>query len=148
MSALDEQFHKLWGQAKEQSYDKPAWIEMQRLLEEWENEPKWFAKKLLELWDFLNVGTQLELLAKLKEKKPKVYELVAEALIWHDFTENFDYAKKFYDVQLPDGTVIEQCWPNAGGMNESMNPNAVKDRRFMPKDNVKVRLSLRHPMDD
>lgn len=148
MSELDAQFHKLWGQAKEQSYDKPAWIEMQRLMEEWAEEPKWFAAQLLKLWPLLQVTTQAELLVQLKKKRPKVYDLIAEALVWHDFTADFDYDKKFYDVQLQDGTIVEKCWPNAGGMNESMNPDAVADRRFMPKDNVKVRLSLRHPMDD
>lgn len=25
-----------------------------------------------------------------------------------------DYDKRMYDVLLPDGTIIEQCWPNAG----------------------------------
>lgn len=146
MSALDEQFHKLWGQAKEQCYDKPAWIEMQRLMGEWTEAPKWFAEKLLKLWPLLRAETQAEILTKLQEKEPKVYEIVAERLLWQPFTEDFDYEKKFYDVQLPDGTVIEQCYPNSGVLN-AINGSPGK-AVYTHKDNIKVRLSLRHPMDD
>lgn len=36
---------------------------------------------------------------------------------WQYFDENFDYQKDFYQVRLPDGTVIDECWPNDGKMN-------------------------------
>ncbi len=62
---------------------------------------------------------------------------------WQPFTEDFDYEKKFYDVLLPNGTIVEQCWPNSGIMNAIMTKG-----RYYPKDNVKVRISHRHPMDD
>lgn len=143
MSALDEQFHKLWGQAKEQVYDKPAWIEMQRQIQEWADTPSWFADKLLELWPFLKQETHNELLRALKERKPEVHALVADRLEWKPFTKDFDYVKKFYDVKLSDGTIVEQCWPNSGFLNEMSGC-----RIFDHKDSVSVRLSLRHPMDD
>jgi hypothetical protein len=63
---------------------------------------------------------------------------------WEPFTKDFDYWKKFYDVMLPDGTIVEQCWPNAGWMN-AINGDG---RKWGPEDNIKVRLSLKHPMDD
>lgn len=31
---------------------------------------------------------------------------------WQEWTGQYD--KRMYDVMLPDGTIIEQCWPNAG----------------------------------
>ena len=33
---------------------------------------------------------------------------------WHPFTE--DYVKQWYELRLPDGTVIQHLWPNAGKM--------------------------------
>lgn len=63
---------------------------------------------------------------------------------WEEFTPDYDYYKMFYDVMLPDGTVVVHCWPNAGFMNE-INDG---DRKFGPKDKVKVRISRTHPMDD
>lgn len=63
---------------------------------------------------------------------------------WRQFTEDFDYEKKFYDVLLPTGEIVEQCWPNSGIMNE-INQGRGK---FRPQDNIKVRISHRHPMDD
>lgn len=62
---------------------------------------------------------------------------------WRMFTVDFDYEKKFYDVLLPDGKIVEQCWPNSGLMN-AINSGT----RYGPRDNIKVRLSHRHPMDD
>lgn len=32
-----------------------------------------------------------------------------------DGTKDY-YEKRFYDVRLPDGTIVEKCWPNAGRM--------------------------------
>lgn len=63
---------------------------------------------------------------------------------WEPFTKDFDYWKKFYDVMLPDGTIVEQCWPNAGKMN-AINGDG---RTWGHEDNIKVRLSKKHPMDD
>ena len=63
---------------------------------------------------------------------------------WQDFTPEYDYVKKFYDVLLPSGEIVEGCWPNAGYMNGIMQRNG----KWSGTDGVKVRLSLKHPMDD
>ena len=63
---------------------------------------------------------------------------------WEDFTPEYDYEKKFYDVLLPSGEIVEGCWPNAGYMNGVMQRNG----KWSGTDGVKVRLSLKHPMDD
>jgi hypothetical protein len=34
---------------------------------------------------------------------------------WHVFDSS--YIKRFYDVKLPDGTIIHNCYPNGGIMN-------------------------------
>lgn len=62
--------------------------------------------------------------------------------LWKDFVDDFRYNKEFYDTLLPSGEIVEQCWPNAGFMT------AGDGRRWSGKDGVKVRLSLKHPMDD
>lgn len=45
--------------------------------------------------------------------------------------ENFkefkwDYEKEFYDILLPDGTIIGECWPNAWFMIDINNSNNTK----------------------
>lgn len=62
---------------------------------------------------------------------------------WFPLVQGFDYDKKFYDVKLNDGTIIEHCWPNAG----RFTPMAQADRTFGPEDNVCVRWSVTHPCD-
>lgn len=64
---------------------------------------------------------------------------------WQPFTENFDYLKEFYDVMLPDGTVLNHFWPNAGKMNAM---HGAPQKQYTHLDNIKVRLSPDHPEDD
>lgn len=53
-----------------------------------------------------------------------------------------DYDKEWYDVRLPDGTVIPHCWPNAGVMM-AMDASG---RSFRP-GTVEARYSPTHPAD-
>lgn len=60
---------------------------------------------------------------------------------WQPFTYGFDYLKDFYDVALPDGTLVTPCYPNAGKMNEMDGER----RQFTHEDKVWVRLAAEHP---
>lgn len=55
---------------------------------------------------------------------------------WQEFHKDFDYVKDFYEVRLPDGTIISKCWPNAGKMN------APDGRKW--KEGVEVRLDKKN----
>lgn len=47
------------------------------------------------------------------DKTPKIEDLQD---VWnHDEFKEFtwDYEKQFYDVKLPSGEIIAECWPNA-----------------------------------
>lgn len=48
---------------------------------------------------------------------------------WVDYPG--DYVKHFYDVELNDGTIMENVWPNAGMWNGHDN-SEVKRVRFSP----------------
>lgn len=50
---------------------------------------------------------------------------------WHLFTD--DYQKQFYSVKLSDGTIIKNCWPNAGKMH-------VHGITYTPEDKIMVRM--------
>lgn len=52
---------------------------------------------------------------------------------WRPWTGN-NYIKSHYDILLPDGTIIEHQWPNAGFIRE-----------FEGGDNIMVKLSDTHP---
>lgn len=52
---------------------------------------------------------------------------------WQLFTENFDYVKDWYQVRLPNGEIVDKCWPNDGRMN------AQDQRNWGPNDKVFVR---------
>lgn len=58
--------------------------------------------------------------------------------------EAFDgtYRKDWYTVRLPDGEIIQHCWPNAGSMNETGGDN----RTWGPGE-CEVKLSDTHPLD-
>lgn len=60
---------------------------------------------------------------------------------WTTFTIDFDYDKTFYDVLLPNGDVIPNCWPNAGKMNAFCTNGKV----YSHTDNIKVRISQNPP---
>ena len=60
---------------------------------------------------------------------------------WLPWTGNH-YIKSFYDVMLPDGSVIKYCWPNAGKMN------APGGRKFTEYDDIRVVLSASSPFLD
>ena len=62
---------------------------------------------------------------------------------WVPLVQGFDYDKKFYDVKLSDGTIIEHCWPNAG----RFTPMDQTNRSIGPEHNVCVRWSRTHPCD-
>lgn len=47
-----------------------------------------------------------------------------------------DYEKKWYDIRLLSGEVIESCWPNAG----CMNSNDGSGRSWKPEDGIEFRL--------
>jgi hypothetical protein len=49
---------------------------------------------------------------------------------WRRFTD--DYEKVFYEVKLPGGTIVKNCWPNAGGI-------WVAGKRYLPEDEIYVR---------
>ena len=51
------------------------------------------------------------------------------------------YEKDFYDVLLPSGEIVPNCWPNAGKLNETRSPF----RQFLLSDRVCARLSLNPP---
>lgn len=58
-------------------------------------------------------------------------ELTSE---WQSF--DGDYEKEIQDIQLKDGTIISECWPNAGFFIPSGG------KKHIPVDQVKfVRLS-------
>lgn len=48
-----------------------------------------------------------------------------------------EYEKEFYDVELHDGEVVAECWPNAGRICETRAPH----REFEVKDVKGIRLS-------
>lgn len=50
------------------------------------------------------------------------------------------YEKEWHDVMLPDGEVVEHCWPNAGVMCASDGTG----RMWTHHDNIRVRTG-RHP---
>ena len=54
---------------------------------------------------------------------------------WDIFTADYDYEKELYQVLLPDGTILENCWPNAGMMHCSDT-----GKIFKHTDNIKVRI--------
>lgn len=56
---------------------------------------------------------------------------------WRVWTGN-NYIKSWYDVKLPDGTVLTHMWPNAGTLSG-------KGQRFTVGDGVLVRLSQDSP---
>lgn len=60
---------------------------------------------------------------------------------WEEFTEDYDYIKKFYDVLLPSGQIIKHCWPNAG----KMIATDTTGRIWSVEDNIKVKLSKDRP---
>jgi hypothetical protein len=47
------------------------------------------------------------------------------------------YQKIEYDVMLPDGTIVPNCWPNAGFMNAVDGTN----RKWSVTSNIKIRRS-------
>lgn len=54
------------------------------------------------------------------------------------------YQKEFYDLQLPSGTIVPNCWPNAGRMNAADGSG----RSWRPDGRIKVRLAARDPLAD
>lgn len=61
---------------------------------------------------------------------------------WHLY--DFDYEKLEYDIQLQDGTIITNCYPNAGKFmclakgklnNKSWSEKEVYMIRITPKEN-------------
>ena len=59
-----------------------------------------------------------------------------------------DYEKEFYDVLLPSGEIVKWCYPNAGKMIDVHNKPGTEQREWTPEDNIKVKLSPNHPLDD
>ena len=62
-------------------------------------------------------------------------------LNWQPFTRDYDYDKEFYDVLLPDGTIVKHCWPNAGMMCA-----IAPQRQWTTDDGIQVRLSPDSPL--
>lgn len=60
---------------------------------------------------------------------------------WQPFTGN--YEKQWYDVLLPDGEVVECCWPNAGHLHEMRG----RSRQWDETSGVKFRPSTRDPWE-
>jgi hypothetical protein len=56
---------------------------------------------------------------------------------WMSFTA--DYDKTFYDVWLPTGEIVKECWPNAGSMNSSDD----SDRSWVVGEPIAVRKTLK-----
>ncbi len=56
---------------------------------------------------------------------------------WRVWTGN-NYIKSYYDVKLPDGSIIHHCWANAGVLRKGFDA-------FMDSSNVLVRLSSSYP---
>lgn len=56
---------------------------------------------------------------------------------WLPFTDDFAYKKMYYDVKLHNGTILYNCWPNAGKMNETGNHRS--ERGYTPEDQILVR---------
>lgn len=49
---------------------------------------------------------------------------------WHKFTGR--YTKRFYQVKLPSGEIVSNCWPNAGVIH-------VNGVRYTPDDDIQIR---------
>lgn len=56
----------------------------------------------------------------------------AEFMHW-----NGSYQKQFYDVKLRDGSIVKQCWPNAGVMHATDSSG----RKFFPVEVDGIRVS-------
>jgi hypothetical protein len=56
---------------------------------------------------------------------------------WRIWNGN-NYIKTHYDVLLPDGTIIEHCWANAGKLRKGFHV-------FDEHSNVKIRVSASYP---
>lgn len=54
-----------------------------------------------------------------------------------------EYNKQYYDVLLPDGEIVANCWPNAGQMM-AMDGSG---RKWSPGDNTLVRESIKLPWE-
>lgn len=63
---------------------------------------------------------------------------------WQPYTLDFDYVKDFYEVRLPSGQIVAQCWPNAGWMNATDGSG----RKWGPADNVQVRIDLKNALGE
>lgn len=50
---------------------------------------------------------------------------------WIDFNDNFNYEKILYDVLLPSGEKISECWANNGYLNA--NDGRIFDTKFGAK---------------
>ena len=63
-------------------------------------------------------------------------------LPWIDF--DGDYEKIEYDIMLTDGTVVNNCWPNAGGFFPLLSSEAPKQG----KEVIKIRPAMVPMMGD
>jgi hypothetical protein len=68
---------------------------------------------------------------------PIIYEFI-------EFNSEFDYEKDFYEVLLPDGTIVPQCWPNDG----KMNATDCSGRSWDWNSGVKVRPDVANWLGD
>lgn len=59
---------------------------------------------------------------------------------WAKWTGD-NYIKSYYDVLLPSGKIVKECWPNAGKLKSG-------GYSFDAASNVKVRLSASSPFLD
>ena len=74
------------------------------------------------------------------QKRASQFEHIYDKDEWRPWTGN-NYIKSWYDVMLPDGTVIEHFWPNAGNLNHYRGQYVFDENR----SDIKVRLSSIDP---
>lgn len=55
-----------------------------------------------------------------------------------------EYEKRFYDVRLPDGEIVLNCWPNAGFMNETAQ---VDHQRQWSAGECEYRVAVKDPYE-
>lgn len=56
---------------------------------------------------------------------------------------NGRYQKEFYDVLLPSGEIVKNCWPNAGKLNELTGKR--RQWKYKKTGSLRVRLAARTP---
>jgi len=88
----------------------------------------------IERWEALYIDNQKRMLKSIKWNE--------EARNWVPF-DGANYLKMHYDLKLPDSTIIEQCWINAGKIHDHKH-----NTEYTGHAGVHIAVSIYHPIED